>query len=138
MDLLEYNILYRNTSSLIKIYFLFILLITLCLLIFYNIEYKNYYKNSGIVIEDDCIKINVSNSDVDVISNNRKLKIKDREFAYTVKSISDVMYSVDYYREIILQINLDDDLNIKNNIVKFNILLDKQTILEYIFHKIGG
>ena len=43
-----------------------------------------------------------------------------------------------YYREIILEIDLDDKLNIKNNVIDFKILLDRKTILKYIYYKIGG
>lgn len=138
MDLLIYNDLYNKNNSLIKIWIFLIGIISCFLIIFYNIDYENYYSNSGIVIDNNILKIYISQNDLDKISNNNKLKIKDKTFAYKINSISDILFDSVYYREVIMCVDLENKLNIKNNIVDFKILIGKKTVLEYIVDKIGG
>ena len=138
MDLSKYNSLYNKNKSLIKIWLFVIASIGCLILIFYNIDYEDYYKNSVVVIDNDVLKLYVTEDDLDKIINNDKIKIKNETFAYEVKSISNVLFNSIYYREVILFTDLKENLNIKNNIVEFKILLDKKTILEYIIYKIGG
>ena len=138
MNLLDYSDLYNKNKSLVKIWLILIGVVGCLFLILYSIDYKNYYSSSGIVVENNILKIYVTEDDLDKVSNNSRLKIKDETFAYKIKSISDVLFNSMYYREIILEIDLDDKLNIKNNVIDFKILLDRKTILKYIYYKIGG
>ena len=138
MELLKYNDLYNKNKSLIKIWLFIIVVIGCLILAFYNIDYENYYNNSGVVADNDILKIYVTEDDLDKIINNNKMKIKDKTFAYKIKSISDVLFNSIYYREVILNVDLKKNLNIKNNVIEFEISLDKKTIFEYIIYKIGG
>jgi len=138
MELFKYNKLYDDKKPLIKIWILILSFIGICLLILYSIDYTSYYSNRGVIISDNYLKIYVDENDLYKISNNSKLKIENKNFAYTIKSISDILFNSTYYREVILEMNLDDKINVKNNIIDFKILLDKKTILEYIIYKIGG
>ena len=138
MELFKYNKLYDDKKPLIKIWILILSFIGICLLILYSIDYTSYYSNRGVIISDNYLKIYVDENDLYKISNNSKLKIENKNFAYTIKSISDILFNSTYYIEVILEMNLDDKINVKNNIIDFKILLDKKTILEYIIYKIGG
>ena len=114
-----------------------ILFLIVTLLVFDNIKYYVYYKSSGIVIEKNSLKIETDLNNLDKVISNKKIKIKERNFAYTIKSISESLSSLDKTIEVILNIKLNDEINIINNIVEIKILEKEMTILEYIREKVG-
>ena len=135
----EYNHIYKKELFYIKDFVLIItLLLIVVAIILNNINYEKYYINSGVITSDKMLKILVEEDKLDEVVTNRRLKIKNKEFAYTIDSISDTLYGTTYYYEVFLNVDISDDLNIVNNVLKFKILLSKKTILEYIFFKIGG
>ena len=132
IDINEYDHIYRKDLFYIRDFALIIVLLLS------NIDYEKYYINSGIITSSKTLKTLVMSDELDKVTTNRKMKIKNKEFAYTIDSISEPVYSTDYYYEVVLHVDIDDNLNIDNNVLKFKILLSKKTILEYIFFKIGG
>ena len=76
-------------------------------------------------------------SDLENVTTNNKLKIKNKEFAYKIQFISDTV-NTSYYYEVIIESEFSDNVNVNNNVINFKILLSKKTILEYIFYKLGG
>ena len=117
------------------LFFVFAVITTL--IAFNNIKYYGYYKGNGIVIEKNTIKIEVDLNDLDRVTSNKKIKIKERNFAYTIKSISETLSSLNKSVEVIINIELDDNINIINNIIEFKIIEKEMTILEYIREKVG-
>ena len=97
-----------------------------CLLIPFNI-YKTY--NGYIIIENNNTYINLVIDKTDFpINKNNKLYIKDMEYKYEIINIE--------RDSVLLEVNIKDNINIKNNIVVVNILKEKTTILEIIKNKI--
>ena len=76
-------------------------------------------------------------NNLDKVISNKKIKIKERNFAYTIKSISESLSSLKNPVEVILTVKLDDEINIINNVVEIKILEKEMTILEYIREKVG-
>jgi len=114
------------------------IIINLILLLFINIKFTRFYQTCGIVIEEDYLKVAINSKDLTKIISNKKIKINEREFAYNVDFISDPIISDFVYYEVILNIQLEERDNKKNNLLDFKIPLEKMTILEYILKKIGG
>lgn len=135
----NYNHIYKKDLFMLKELFIIVVLILIIMLILSkSINYEKYYTNSGVLISDKTLKVYVSNNDLETLTSNRIIKIKNKEFAYTIDSISNVFSGNSYYNEVIMNVDITEDLNIENNVLKFKILLSKKTILEYIFYKIGG
>ena len=135
----DYNHIYKKDLFIIKDLAVIIVLILIIILILSkSISYEKYYTNSGVLISDKTLKVYVNIDDLETLTTNRIIKIKNKEFAYTIDSISNVFNGSGYYCEVIMSVDISDDLNILNNVLKFKILLSKKTILEYIFYKIGG
>ena len=135
----NYNHIYKKDLFMLKELFIIVVLILIIMLILSkSINYEKYYTNSGVLISDKTLKVYVSNNDLEALTSNRIIKIKNKEFAYTIDSISNVFSGNSYYNEVIMNVDITEDLNIENNVLKFKILLSKKTILEYIFYKIGG
>ena len=139
-DISNYNSIYNlRKNYLIYIFIGICFIIFLIVIIFKNVYYESYYVNSGIFIEKDKIKVYVSNSDLNKITTNNKIKIKNKKFAYKIYSISDILFNGDnYYYEVIIESNINYNINIVNNFIEFKIPLQKMTILEYILKKVGG
>lgn len=139
IDIYNYKTIYKEKSFFITGYIIVVgFILFLVYLVFKSTYYENYYVNSGILIEENNLKVYVLDKDLDKITTNSKLKIKNKEFAYTIKSISDVLFNTNYYYEVVIESDFSSNLNIKNNLIEFKILLDKKTILKYIYQKIGG
>lgn len=136
----NYNNLYNKKVRLLNCLTVGIIFIVLIIfIVFRNIKYEEFYINNGMVIDSNVVELMVNVDELNHVTTNDKLKINDNTFAYTIISISDVMFNNNYYyQKILLDIKLDKKSNIKNNILKIKIPLSKKTILKYIKYKIGG
>lgn len=136
----NYNNLYNKKVRLLNCLTVGIIFIVLIIfIVFRNIKYEEFYINNGMVIDSNVVELMVNIDELNYVTTNDKLKINDNTFAYTIISISDVMFNNNYYyQKILLNIKLDKKSNIKNNILKIKIPLSKKTILKYIKYKIGG
>ena len=67
MNLLDYSDLYNKNKSLVKIWLILIGVVGCLFLILYSIDYKNYYSSSGIVVENNILKIYVTEDDLDKV-----------------------------------------------------------------------
>ena len=136
----NYNNLYNKRVRLLNCLTVGIIFIVLIIfIVFRNIKYEEFYINNGMVIDSNVVELMVNVDELNYVTTNDKLKINDNTFAYTIISISDVMFNNNYYyQKILLNIKLDKKSNIKNNILKIKIPLSKKTILKYIKYKIGG
>ena len=120
----NYNNLYNKKVRLLNCLTVGIIFVVLIIfIVFRNIKYEEFYINNGMVIDSNVVELMVNVDELNYVTTNDKLKINDNTFAYTIISISDVMFNNNYYYQIIL-------LNIKP--------LSKKTILKYIKYKIGG
>ncbi len=136
----NYNNLYNKKVRLLNCLTVGIIFVVLIIfIVFRNIKYEEFYINNGMVIDSNVVELMVNVDELNYVTTNDKLKINDNTFAYTIISISDVMFNNNYYyQKILLNIKLDKKSNIKNNILKIKIPLSKKTVLKYIKYKIGG
>lgn len=136
----NYNNLYNKKVRLLNCLTVGIIFVVLIIfIVFRNIKYEEFYINNGMVIDSNVVELMVNVDELNYVTTNDKLKINDNTFAYTIISISDVIFNNNnYYQKILLNIKLDKKSNIKNNILKIKIPLSKKTILKYIKYKIGG
>ena len=137
-DITTLNEIYKLEIKPYNILIKFLIITTLLIISLNKIKYNKYYFNSSNVISKNKIEMYVNKNDLDKVYNNKKIIIKEREFAYTIEKISEPIFNIDYYYRVILNIKLDDNINKKNNLVNIKILLDRKTILKYIIQKIGG
>lgn len=139
MDVVEYNNIYKDDFKLSKIWLVFLVTITILLLVtLKNIVYKKYYVNKCILIEKNRLKLVVHENDIDKVIDNKYIIIKHTNYHYKVIETSVVLQNDIVLYEITLEIELKDDLAPKNSALDIKILESKQTILTYIFEKIGG
>ena len=115
-----------------------LLILSLSIIVFSNIDYQKMYINEGIVISENKLKIYCNKNDLDRIINNKKIIINRKTFAYKNIVINDIVFNNNYYFEVLIDVDLDFTENIKNSIINFKIPLEKMTILKYIVEKIGG
>ena len=136
----NYNNLYNKKVRLLNCLTVGIIFVVLIIfIVFRNIKYEEFYINNGMVIDSNVVELMVNVDELNYVTTNDKLKINDNTFAYTIISISDVMFNNNYYyQKILLNIKLDKKSNIKNNILKIKIPLSKKTVSKYIKYKIGG
>ena len=115
----NYNNLYNKKVRLLNCLTVGIIFVVLIIfIVFRNIKYEEFYINNGMVIDSNVVELMVNVDELNYVTTNDKLKINDNTFAYTIISISDVMFNNNYYYQ--------------------KIPLSKKTILKYIKYKIGG
>ena len=75
----------------------------------------------------------VRTNDIKEITKNYRIKIKNKEFAYKIKSISEenIYIGNEYYKEVKLSVK---KIKLKENeVIDINIIIDEYSILEYVF-----
>ena len=137
-DVFVNNVIYEKEPSYFKWIVVILLIVSLSVVLFSNIDYQKLYINEGILVSENKLKIYCNNKDLDYIVNNEKIIINRKNFAYKKPIINDIVFNNNYYFEVLIDLDLDNNINIKNNIINFKIPLKKMTILQYIIHKIGG
>lgn len=122
-----------------KYWFIVITLIIIFTLFMFNtIHYEKFYTNSGVVIDNDTMKVYCGKEDLQKIINNKKIIIGGENFAYKNVIINNIIFDKNYFFELTFDVDLNSKLNVKNNLLDFKISLGKKTIFKYILSKIGG
>ena len=96
-----------------------------------------HFHSESITVYQKGYLVSVDLEYLDRVVTNNKIKIKERNFAYTIKSISETLSLLNKPVEVFLNIKLDDNMNIINNVIQFKIIEKEMTILEYIREKVG-
>ncbi len=123
-------ILYRKVPKKIISWITILTLFTLFIIIFGTfIKFKKYENTLGIV-KDNTLTVLITPDKLDKLKN--KLLIKNKEYEFSIKSISKdyIISDNKNYYEIILNITLDDNYKINNNILEISIELEKTTLLK--------
>ena len=128
----------KNNISVNNYWLLILILVVAFIIISNNIDYEKNYTGSGIVTDYNKMKIYCNKIDLKKIIDNKKIIIEGEDFAYKNILINNVLFDKDYYFEIYIDVDLNNKLNIKNNLLDFKISLEKMTIFKYILYKIGG
>lgn len=139
-EIIEYKENSIKKIKLLNIWLIFITLIILTMIfLFNNIYYQKYLKKNGIIKEKDIINIIVTRDELNIIVNNDNLIIKNKKFAYNILKINEpYTYNNSLIYNVLIKVNLDDKNNVINNEFDFEIPYEKETILKYIYKKIGG
>jgi len=140
MDVNDYLLRYkRRTPKILIIWFLIFTFIIISFLIINRyFSINNYYRIQG-VIENKNINLYLNINDLKKISKLDTLYINNQKYNYKIKTISEnIIVGNSFYKEIKLNINLDDLYLIDNNIVDIQFIVSKMTIFEYIVNLVKG
>ena len=134
VDINDYKLIYQLKIKSITRKWLFVLLIIIIGIIIINksFKYEKYYSNIG-EYKNNYIVMYVRTNDIKEITKNYRIKIKNNEFAYKIKSISEenIYIGNEYYKEVKLSVK---KIKLKENeVIDINIIIDEYSILEYVF-----
>ena len=112
------------------------IIILLILLVFIYISgiynYKTYYITLG-TVKNNYLELLVNIDDIKYISNQKELKIDNKTYKYSIKSISEKLYvdeSKNNYKYVHIKVhNLS---NIENYVYKIKIEKENKKIIEHI------
>ena len=139
MDVKSFNKSFENQDIPLKYYFLIVLLFIIMFLyvIICNNNFTEYYKGYGI-ISSNIIRTNILLSDIEKIINNKNIEIGGTTYAYELNSIEDgYVYDNDVYK--IVNIKIIDSFEYQdNNYITYNIIIDKDTLVNYFIRTIKG
>ena len=140
MDLVSFQRDFRNMEVDIFKYIKVVSILILCLLIIIikNNKIEDYYFGISKVINNK-IEVLIDLDRVHKIKENNKIIIERNTFTYEIEKIEDYLIENNYYKKITLLIKDIDKNKIKDNeIIKYQIVTNKETILEYLFRTIKG
>ena len=134
VDINDYKLIYQLKIKSITRKWLFVLLIIIIgiIIITKSFKYEKYYSNIG-EYKNNYIVMYVRTNDIKEITKNYRIKIKNNEFAYKIKSISEenIYIGNEYYKEVKLSVK---KIKLKENeVIDINIIIDEYSILEYVF-----
>lgn len=134
--LLEYE---RKVPNILIIWGIILAFITIFILIInYNFKIIDYYQINGI-IKGGSINILVPIDRVNSIVDTDFVYVNSKRYTYKVKEISNIINeNNNFYQNIILDINFNDKIFIENNIMEVKFIINKETILKYIYNLIKG
>jgi len=124
-----------NKKKIIIVELIFI--ITICLIIAFFNNYYSYYSNEG-EYKEGYIRTVINIKDMDIITTKKEIRINDEIYSYKVNGISEEDYiSSGYiYKEVYLEVN--DLKRVNNDYIKYKIIKDKETILNYLLKSLKG
>lgn len=110
-----------------------------CLIINKTFNFTEYYKIQGVVNEKS-VSVYITYNDLYKIINNNTLYIKNEKYNYRVDKINEeiIVSNNNYYKEVLLNINLKEEQFIDNNLIDIQIIIKEMTILEYIVNLVKG
>ena len=138
MDLVNFQRNFKNMDiniiRYIKVVSIFIT--GLFVILLFNNKIEDYYLGMSKIV-DKKIEVIIDIDNVNKIKDNNKIIIERNTFTYEIEKIEDYLLENNYYKKIYLSINdIEDDMN--NQIVKYQIITNESTILEYLFKTLKG
>lgn len=140
MNIVEFKTSFENYEIDYKkyIYVVSIFLIFFLLFIIFNNNFYNYFTGKFSVTNNDEISLVVNYSDLNKIINNENIIIEGTKFTYKINKINDYMYDGILFKEIVMNVDLPDNLNIINNYLDYKIELGKETIFDILIKVVKG
>lgn len=140
MNIVEFKTSFENYEINYKkyIYVVSIFLIFFLVVIVFNNNFYNYFTGKFSVVNNDEVSLVVNYSDLDKIINNENIIIEGTKFTYKINKINDYMYDGILFKEIIMNVDLPDKLNIINNYLDYKIELGKETIFDILIKVVKG
>lgn len=141
LNILDYRLneerKYKRSNIIVLIMLVFIIIGVI--IVSKKVYYYNYYQNTCIIENTNNLVCLVDIDNLSIVTSNKILKINNKNFAYNVNFISeDTINNIQMYKQVFLQVELEDNQNIKNNIIDIKILSSKMTIFKYILKTIKG
>jgi hypothetical protein len=137
----EFLLEYKRKIPSILLLWTIILTFIICGLLIINktVTINNYYHTEGIV-KDKNICIYVLLKDLEKVIHNNEFYIKNKKYNYTIRQIDEevIVNGTYFYKELLLEINPNENILIDNNVVDINFIVRKMTIFEYIINLIKG
>jgi hypothetical protein len=124
-----------NIKKIIILESIFIIILFLIILLINNLYV--YYNNSGEVKDDYLVTI-VNIKDLEIISNNNKLKINNKEYVYKIIDIKEDDFVSNGMLYKVVYLGVDNYKSIENNYVEYQIVKEKETILNYFIKTLKG
>lgn len=132
IDINDYKIKFKTDKSITKIWIVvFVFIIIGVFYINNSFKYYDYYTNVG-EYRENYLNLYVLVDDLEKIKKE-EIYIEEKKFAYEIKEISkeNIYLNNNYYKEVKLIIK--ENKLIENEIVDIKIIINKMSILEYVF-----
>ena len=135
LDIKDYNL--KTIKIPTKIYswtIILILLLIISIFICYKFNFEYFYHNN-FIYKNNTLSCIVYKNDLEKITKNNEIIINNKKYNYKILSISEPTINninLEPYFEILIDTNLDNNLKIDNNIVKFKIRYDVKNGFEII------
>lgn len=137
IDINDYKLVFLNQDKKISKLWLLLLLVMIIGVFFINknFKYYEYYTNIG-EYKNEYLILNVLITDLEKITQNREMYIKNKRFAYEIKEISsnNIYLNDNFYKEVKLFIK-ENQLQ-ENEILTLNIITSESNLVEYVFKTI--
>ena len=126
----------KKKIILIILVFIFIILI----IVIANNNFYDYFYGMLIVEDDERISTLVNINDLEKVLNNNEIIINQLHYSYNIEKIENDNFinGNDVFKKIYLKINDNKVFNIKNLYLNYSIIVDKNTIFNYVRKSIIG
>ena len=124
-----------NKKSIIIVELIFIIILISLIVGVDNLY--DYYNNSG-EFKDNNISTIVNVKDLDIITSNSEMIINKKTYKYEVNNIEEDNYISNGLIFKIVSIKVKDYDEINNNYIEYQIIKDKETILDYFIKTLKG
>ena len=125
-----------NKKSIVIVELSFIIILLLLIISFNNLY--EYYNNSGEIKEGNIMTTAVNTKDLTILTDNNSMKINKKTYAYSIDSIEKENYINSGMIYKVINIKIDKYKGIDNSYVEYQIIKDKETILNYFIKTMKG
>ena len=132
-DIFENRSIDKKRIIIVELIFIIILI---SLIVGFNNLY-DYYNNSG-ELKENVLSTIVNVKDLEILTSNDSMIIKKEIYKYDVDSIDENNYISNglIFKEV--KIKIENYKGINNNYIEYQIIKDKETILDYFIKTLKG
>ena len=142
MQINEYQENFYNKAINLKkiLLILLIFIFAILIIIIKNNNFYDYYYGMLIIEDDEKVSTLVNINDLEKILNNNRIIINNLSYSYNIEKVADDNFinGDDVFKKIYLKINDNKNFNIKNLYLNYSIIVDKNTIFNYVKESIIG
>lgn len=142
MQINEYQENFYNKAINLKkiLLILLIFIFAILIIIIKNNNFYDYYYGMLIIEDDEKFSTLVNINDLEKILNNNRIIINNLSYSYNIEKVADDNFinGDDVFKKIYLKINDNKNFNMKNLYLNYSIIVDKNTIFNYVKESIIG
>lgn len=140
MDIRVFNDIFVNKIIDKKIMLIVesILFGSLLIMIICNNNFYDYYNGKGEIKNKNIISTLVLTNDIEIINNNKTMKINKKEHTYKIKNIEEDNYISNGNIYKMVNIKVDDYEELDNNYIDYQIIKKKDTLINYVVNTMKG